>query len=86
MDEETDFDVIVIGAGFAGAATAFQLLKEGIEGDRILVVDRGDPIGGKNMTGGILQLIVKKRCNKIILYFSQAHCFPDYPRILSWTG
>jgi len=54
MDEETDFDVIVIGAGFAGAATAFQLLKEGIEGDRILVVDRGDPIGGKNMTGGIL--------------------------------
>jgi electron transfer flavoprotein-quinone oxidoreductase len=54
MEEETDFDVIVIGAGFAGAATAFQLLKEGIEGERILVVERGEPIGGKNMTGGIL--------------------------------
>lgn len=54
MDEETDFDVIVIGAGFAGAATAFQLLKEGIEGERILVVERGEPIGAKNMTGGIL--------------------------------
>ena len=54
MDEETDFDVIVIGAGFAGASTAFQLLKEGIEGDRILVVDRGEPIGSKNLTGGIL--------------------------------
>ena len=54
MDDETDFDVIIIGAGFAGAATAFQLLKEGIEGDRILVVDRGEPIGSKNLTGGIL--------------------------------
>ena len=54
MDDETDFDVIVIGAGFAGAATAFQLLKEGIEGERILVVDRGEPIGSKNLTGGIL--------------------------------
>ena len=46
--------VIIIGAGFAGAATAFQLLKEGFEGDRILVVDRGEPIGSKNLTGGIL--------------------------------
>ncbi len=54
MDNETDFDVIIIGAGFAGAATAFQLLKEGIEGDRILIVDRGEPIGSKNLTGGIL--------------------------------
>ena len=54
LDEETDFDVIIIGAGFAGASTAFQLLKEGIEGDRILVVDRGEPIGSKNLTGGIL--------------------------------
>ena len=54
MDEETDFDVIIIGAGFAGAATAFQLLKEAFEGDRILIVDRGEPIGSKNLTGGIL--------------------------------
>ena len=54
LEDETDFDVIIIGAGFAGAATAFQLLKEGIEGDRILVVDRGEPIGSKNLTGGIL--------------------------------
>ncbi len=54
MSDETDFDVIIIGAGFAGAATAFQLLKEGMDGERILVVDRGEPIGGKNMTGGIL--------------------------------
>ena len=54
MDDETDFVVIIIGAGFAGAATAFQLLKEGIEGDRILIFDRGEPIGSKNLTGGIL--------------------------------
>ena len=54
MSDDTDFDVIVIGAGMAGAATAFQLLKEGIEGERILVVERGDPVGAKNMSGGIL--------------------------------
>ena len=51
MEEEVDFDVIIIGCGMAGMACAAQLLKEGIEGERILVVDRGDPIGGKNMSG-----------------------------------
>ena len=54
MSEDTDFDVIIIGCGMAGMACAAQLLKEGVEGDRILVVDRGEPIGGKNMSGGIL--------------------------------
>ena len=54
MSEEADFDVIIIGCGMAGMACAAQLLKEGVEGDRILVVDRGEPIGGKNMSGGIL--------------------------------
>ena len=41
MSEEADFDVIIIGCGMAGMACAAQLLKEGVEGDRILVVDRG---------------------------------------------
>ncbi|CAI8229608.1 MAG: Electron transfer flavoprotein-ubiquinone oxidoreductase [Methanobacteriota archaeon] len=54
MGEDTDFDVIIIGCGMAGMACAAQLLKEGVEGDRILVVDRGEPIGGKNMSGGVL--------------------------------
>ncbi|MBD18773.1 MAG: hypothetical protein CMB13_03960 [Euryarchaeota archaeon] len=54
MGEEADFDVIIIGCGMAGMACAAQLLKEGVEGDRILVVDRGEPVGAKNMSGGIL--------------------------------
>ncbi len=54
MGEDTDFDVIIIGGGFAGLACAFQLLKEGVEGERILLLDRGETIGGKNMSGGIL--------------------------------
>ncbi len=54
MSDETDFDVIVIGCGMAGMACAAQLVQDGMEGDRILVVDRGEPIGGKNMSGGIL--------------------------------
>ena len=45
MSDEADFDVIIIGCGMAGMACAAQLLKEGVEGDRILVVDRGEPIG-----------------------------------------
>ena len=53
MSDEVDFDVIIIGCGMAGMACA-QLLKEGVEGDRILVVDRGEPIGAKNLSGGIL--------------------------------
>ena len=54
MSDEADFDVIIIGCGMAGMACAAQLLKEGVEGDRILVVDRGEPIGAKNLSGGIL--------------------------------
>ena len=54
MSDEVDFDVIIIGCGMAGMACAAQLLKEGVEGDRILVVDRGEPIGAKNLSGGIL--------------------------------
>ncbi len=54
MSEEADFDVIIIGGGIAGQACAFQLLKEGVDPERILLIDRGETIGGKNMSGGIL--------------------------------
>lgn len=53
-DEETDFDVIIIGGGMAGAATAMTLLQQGIEGERILLIDRGEPVGAKNLSGGVL--------------------------------
>ncbi|ADY55458.1 Electron-transferring-flavoprotein dehydrogenase [Syntrophobotulus glycolicus DSM 8271] len=48
---EEKFQVIIIGAGMAGAAAAYRLAKAGRE---VLVVDRGSEPGAKNMTGGRL--------------------------------
>ncbi|MHB8073080.1 FAD-dependent oxidoreductase [Desulfosporosinus fructosivorans] len=45
------FQVIIIGAGLAGAAAAYRLAKAGRE---VLVVDRGKTPGAKNVTGGRL--------------------------------
>lgn len=45
------FQVIVIGAGLAGAAAAYRLAKAGRE---VLLVDRGKTPGAKNVTGGRL--------------------------------
>lgn len=47
--EETDFDVIVVGAGCAGAVAAYVAAKQG---KTTLLIDRGDYAGAKNMTGG----------------------------------
>lgn len=45
------FDVIIAGGGLAGSVAAFQLAKEGLE---VLVVEKGNTCGSKNMTGGRL--------------------------------
>jgi electron transfer flavoprotein-quinone oxidoreductase len=45
------WDVVVIGAGVAGAAAAYALACKGIE---VLVVERGEFPGAKNMFGGVL--------------------------------
>ncbi|MDD3267922.1 MAG: FAD-dependent oxidoreductase [Syntrophomonadaceae bacterium] len=45
------FDVIVVGAGLAGLAAAYTLASEGME---VLVLERGDYPGAKNVTGGRL--------------------------------
>ncbi|MDD4549091.1 MAG: FAD-dependent oxidoreductase [Syntrophomonadaceae bacterium] len=45
------FDVIVVGAGLAGLAAAYTLACEGLE---VLVLERGDYAGAKNVTGGRL--------------------------------
>jgi len=46
-------EVIVVGAGVAGLATAMVLAEAGVE---VLVVERGDEPGSKNVTGGRLYL------------------------------
>lgn len=47
--EERDFDVIVVGAGCAGATAAYVAAKLG---KSTLLIDRGEYAGAKNMTGG----------------------------------
>lgn len=47
------FDVIVVGAGLAGLAAAYTLAGEGLE---VLVLERGDYAGAKNVTGGRLYM------------------------------
>jgi electron transfer flavoprotein-quinone oxidoreductase len=45
------FDVIIVGAGLAGLAAAYKLAGSGVE---VLVLERGDYPGAKNVTGGRL--------------------------------
>lgn len=45
------FDAIIVGAGLAGLASAYTLANEGME---VLVLERGDYPGAKNVTGGRL--------------------------------
>ena len=45
----SDYDVIVVGAGLAGNTAAYLLAKAGLS---VLVIERSETIGGKNVTGG----------------------------------
>ena len=45
----SDFDAIVVGAGCAGTVAAYELAKAG---KSVLLVERGNYAGAKNMTGG----------------------------------
>lgn len=49
--EDEKFDVIIVGAGPAGAASAYILAKNG---KSVLLIERGDIPGCKNVTGGRL--------------------------------
>ncbi len=49
MSEEEKFDVIIIGAGPAGSSCAYTLAREG---KSVLMIERGDTPGSKNVTGG----------------------------------
>ena len=45
------FDAIIVGGGLAGCSAAIVLARAGLE---VLLVERGDYCGAKNMTGGRL--------------------------------
>ncbi|MCI7551732.1 MAG: FAD-dependent oxidoreductase [Actinomycetaceae bacterium] len=49
--EERDFDVIVVGGGCAGTVAAYVAAKKG---KSVLLIERGEHPGSKNMTGGRL--------------------------------
>ena len=48
---EPDFEVIVIGAGIAGCVAAYQLARQGRS---VLLIERGETPGSKNLSGGVL--------------------------------
>lgn len=48
---ELDFDVIVVGAGIAGCVAAYRLAQAGRS---VVLVERGEVPGSKNMSGGVL--------------------------------
>ncbi len=47
------FDVIIVGAGLAGLSAGYALAKAGVE---VLILERGDYPGAKNVTGGRIYL------------------------------
>jgi len=55
---EEKFDTIIVGAGPAGCVAAHQLAKEGL---KVLVLERGEYPGAKNVFGGILHTATLNR-------------------------
>lgn len=50
-ETEPDFDVIVVGAGIAGCVTAYRLAQAGRS---VVLIERGETPGSKNLSGGVL--------------------------------
>lgn len=53
MSDGEELDVVVVGAGCAGLACAYELASNGLT---VAVCERGDVAGAKNLTGGRLYL------------------------------
>lgn len=69
---EDIFDAIIVGAGLAGSVAALVLAREGAQ---VLVIERGNSAGAKNVTGGRLYAHSLER---IIPGFADQA--PDHPR------
>lgn len=65
MSEEK-FDVVIVGGGLAGSIAGYILAKAGLE---VVVIERGNYSGSKNMTGGRLY---SHSLEKIIPNFAEA--------------
>jgi electron transfer flavoprotein-quinone oxidoreductase len=52
---EPDFDVIVVGAGVAGCVSAYRLAEAGLS---VALIDRGEAVGSKNLSGGVFYAAV----------------------------
>jgi electron transfer flavoprotein-quinone oxidoreductase len=48
-EESTQFDAIIVGGGLAGLSAAYTLAEAGFD---VMVLERGDYCGAKNVTGG----------------------------------
>ena len=64
------FDVIVVGAGVGGSASALQLARAGLD---VLLLDKAKVPGHRNMTGGVL---FGKYLNK----YGLSDLLPNFPK------
>lgn len=75
MSNEEQFDAIIVGAGPAGSACAYTLAKGG---KSVLLIERGDTPGSKNVTGGrvytyALELLDEGLCEEAVLERKVTH-------------
>jgi electron transfer flavoprotein-quinone oxidoreductase len=64
MSDEDTLDVIVVGAGLAGMACAYEVASAGLG---VAVLERGDAAGSKNLSGGRLYLEpVRELCGELL--------------------
>lgn len=80
----TDFDVVILGAGPAGCATALALRKRGIE--KILIVDRAAPkpfIPGESATPDVAPLLQRLGLDADLARFGHR---PYFGNLAAWGG
>ena len=64
--ESMEFDVVIVGAGPSGLATAIRLKQLAIETDReinICIVEKGSEVGAHILSGAVQQIRASTRCD-----------------------